>query len=215
MAGHQSYFHPEFPADFLQQARIEVRRRTASYQSVQRYKLVLLLHEKGHLNNEEAGRYVGLSGRQVLRWRKRWDAGDFSVEDRPGRGRKPNFSAADQVLIKATACELVSETKVPLSRQSLRDVTKRVQHALGKQIGRSTVKRILDGDALKPWQYKYWIFPRDPDFAEKAEPILELGSATQVMQTTAPHIAAKQRKKEFMKPIPVISCCIRRFTPAG
>ncbi len=174
MAGPQSYFHPVFPDDFLQRARIEVRRRTASYQSVQRYKLALLLHENGHLNNEEAGRYVGLSGRQVLRWRKRWDAGDFSVEDRRGRGRKPVFSAADQALVKATACELVSETKLPLSRQSLGDVTKRVQHVLGKQISRTTVERILARDAVKPWQYRYWIFPRAPDFAEKAEPILEL-----------------------------------------
>ncbi len=34
--------------------------------------------------------------------------------------------------------------------------------------------RILATDALKPWRYKYWIFPRDPDFAAKAGPILDL-----------------------------------------
>ena len=34
--------------------------------------------------------------------------------------------------------------------------------------------RILDSDAIKPWQYKYWIFPRDPHFVEKAGPILDL-----------------------------------------
>ena len=34
--------------------------------------------------------------------------------------------------------------------------------------------RILDTDAIKPWRYKYWIFPRDPRFAEKAGPILDL-----------------------------------------
>jgi hypothetical protein len=32
----------------------------------------------------------------------------------------------------------------------------------------------LDQDAIKPWQYEYWIFPRDPQFLEKAEPILDL-----------------------------------------
>jgi DDE superfamily endonuclease len=45
---------------------------------------------------------------------------------------------------------------------------------LGPPISRSTVWRILDTDAIKPWRYKYWIFPRDPHFAEKASPILDL-----------------------------------------
>jgi len=80
----------------------------------------------------------------------------------------------DRALVKAAACEIVSETGQPLSRQSLGDVTKRVRGAVGRQISRSTVKRIPDSDAVKPWRYKYWIFPKAPDFAEKAEPILEL-----------------------------------------
>jgi len=33
------------------------------------------------------------------------------------------------------------------------------------------VWRILATDALKPWRYQYWIFPRDPHVAEKAGPI--------------------------------------------
>ena len=76
--------------------------------------------------------------------------------------------------MKAVACELIAETKQPLSRQSLADVTVRVRTVLGEPISRSTVWRILATDAIKPWRYKYWIFPRDPDFAEKAGPILDL-----------------------------------------
>jgi hypothetical protein len=56
----------------------------------------------------------------------------------------------------------------------LADVTARASPALGKPISRSTVWRILDTDAIKPWQYTYWIFPRDPQFAEKAEVVLDL-----------------------------------------
>jgi hypothetical protein len=84
------------------------------------------------------------------------------------------FPPLDHALVKAIACELIAETQQPLSRQSLADVTARAQNALGKSISRSTVWRILDQDALKPWRYKYWIFPRDPRFAEKAGPILDL-----------------------------------------
>jgi hypothetical protein len=61
-----------------------------------------------------------------------------------------------------------------LSRQSLADVTARARNALGTPISRSTVWRILETDAIKPWRYKYWIFPRDAHFAEKAGPILDL-----------------------------------------
>jgi hypothetical protein len=80
----------------------------------------------------------------------------------------------DHALVKAVACELIAETQQPLSRQSLTDVTVRACQALRKPISRSTVWRILETDAIKPWRYKYWIFPRDPHFAEKAEPILDL-----------------------------------------
>jgi DDE superfamily endonuclease len=69
---------------------------------------------------------------------------------------------------------LVAETKQPLRRQSLADVTARACTVLGTPISRSTVWRILDTDASKPWRYKYWIFPRDPHFADKAGPILDL-----------------------------------------
>ena len=92
MSGPRSAFCPQFPEDFLVGVRATLRRKTAPYQLVQRCRLVLLLHEHPHLRQEEAGQRVGLSGRQVLRWRQRWVAGDFSVDDAPGRGRKAAFS---------------------------------------------------------------------------------------------------------------------------
>lgn len=87
---------------------------------------------------------------------------------------RPIFPPRDHALVKALACERVAETGEPISRQSLADLTSRAQAALGKAISRSTVWRILDEDAIKPWQYEYWIFPRDPQFLEKAGPILDL-----------------------------------------
>jgi transposase len=53
---------------------------------------VLLLHEEPGLRNEDAAEVIGLSQRQVQRWRGRWANGDFSIADLPGRGRKPAFS---------------------------------------------------------------------------------------------------------------------------
>jgi hypothetical protein len=92
MSGPLSAFCPLFPDDFLAAARATVGRKTAPHQLVQRCRLAVLLHENPQLAQEEAGRRVGLSGRQVLRWRQRWAAGDFSVADSPGRGRQAAFS---------------------------------------------------------------------------------------------------------------------------
>ena len=89
-------------------------------------------------------------------------------------GESPLFPPLDRATVQALACEVVSETEQPLSRQSLSDLTRRACAALGKPIGRSTVWRILHQADLKPWQYEYWIFPRDPRFDEKAEVILDL-----------------------------------------
>jgi hypothetical protein len=45
---------------------------------------------------------------------------------------------------------------------------------LNRPIGRTTVWEILDADAIKPWQYEHWIFPRAPDFFAKAAVVLDL-----------------------------------------
>jgi len=41
-------------------------------------------------------------------------------------------------------------------------------------IGDTTVWRWLDEDAIRPWQHRCWLFPRDPDFVLKAGRILDL-----------------------------------------
>src|SRR2546422_10261398 len=91
-----------------------------------------------------------------------------------GEGVKPFFPPLDHAVVKALACELVSQTHQPLSRQSLADLTGRAHQTLGKPISRSTIGRILEADAIQPWQYTYWIFPRAPLFADKAGQVLDL-----------------------------------------
>src|SRR4029079_15137705 len=87
---------------------------------------------------------------------------------RQGAGGSPIFPPRDQAIVKAIACEAVSQTRLPLSRLSTTDLAARSATALGRAISPSTVWRILDADAITPWRYEYWIFPRDPRFAEKA-----------------------------------------------
>ena len=42
------------------------------------------------------------------------------------------------------------------------------------EISGATLWRWLSRDALRPWRFRSWIFPRDPAFVEKAAPILDL-----------------------------------------
>ncbi len=50
----------------------------------------------------------------------------------------------------------------------------------------STIWRILDRDALKPWQHQSWLFPRDPQFAAKAGRVLDLYAGVWAGQPLAP-----------------------------
>ena len=79
------------------------------------------------------------------------------------------------VTVKALACELPAETGVPLSRWSAPDLAvEAVARGVVESISASTVRRWLAADALKPWQHRSWIYPRDPDFAAKAARVLDL-----------------------------------------
>ena len=40
-------------------------------------------------------------------------------------------------------------------------------------ISGTTIWRWLSSDAIKPWQHRSWIFPRDPDFGAKAARVLD------------------------------------------
>lgn len=73
------------------------------------------------------------------------------------------------------ACALPAEQGVPLSRWSATELAREaVARGIVEQISGVTVWRWLSQDAIKPWQHRSWIFPRDPRFAERAGPILDL-----------------------------------------
>ena len=79
------------------------------------------------------------------------------------------------VTVTALACELPAETGVPLSRWSAPELAvEAVARGIVEAVSASTVRRWLVQDALKPWQHRSWIFPRDPDFAAKAARALDI-----------------------------------------
>ena len=68
----------------------------------------------------------------------------------------------------------MAQARGPLSRQSHGDLARLAKALLGRPISRRTVGRILAEDAIKPWRYQHWIFPRAADFYDKASVVLDL-----------------------------------------
>jgi len=75
--------------------------------------------------------------------------------------------------VKAVACEPAA-AGTPLSRRSCADIHRLVVERGICEASVPTIARWLAEDAIKPWRYRSWIFPTDPDFLAKATPVLDL-----------------------------------------
>jgi hypothetical protein len=93
----------------------------------------------------------------------------------PEPDARPVFPPNSVIQVKALACELPFEKGIPLSRFSSDEIaTAAIARGIVAQISGSTVWRWLSEDAIKPWQHHSWIFPRDPQFKQKAARVLDL-----------------------------------------
>ena len=64
---------------------------------------------------------------------------------------------------------------MPLSRYSTRELARVVvEQGIAASISGTTVWRWLERDAIRPWSFRSWLFPRDPAFAAKAGRVLDI-----------------------------------------
>ena len=79
------------------------------------------------------------------------------------------------VEIKALACQLPKDLGLPFSRLSRDEIARQaVRRGIVASVSGATVWRWLSEDAIRPWCYRRWIFPRDPCFEQKAGAVLDL-----------------------------------------
>src|SRR5215470_20012995 len=154
------------------------RRATAPFRLVLRARVVLLAAE-GLANCVIAGR-LGICEDTARKWRRRYcEQGIGGLADAPRPGRPRVFPATVVAGVKALACEMPAASGTPLARWTCPELAR---HAAASGItpapSPSTVRRWLADDALKPWQHRSWIFPRDPHFAAKASRVLDLYQRT-------------------------------------
>ncbi len=157
--------------------RVRVRAATTAQRDVLRARIVLAAADGDA--NAQIARDLGVHVDTVRKWRRRYCAdGLDGLRDRPRPGRRPVFTPVEVAGVKALACSQPSDHGLPLARWSVTELAAQANAQSlirpDRPVSASTVRRWLAADAIKPWQHRSWIFPRDPDFVPKAARVLDL-----------------------------------------
>jgi hypothetical protein len=103
-------------------------------------------------------------------------------------GAQPAFPPSLMVEVKRIACERPMAAGLPVAWWSLPDLHREVlARGLVATISGTTLWRWLDADAIRPWRHRTWIFPRDPEFAARAGPVLDLYARSWQGAPLGPH----------------------------
>jgi len=159
--------------------RRELTRMTRAGRTEQRLvtRAEIVLAAWAEESNAQIARWLGRCEDTVRKWRRRWCAapGAASLADAKRSGRRPKFTAVQVAQVKAMACTSPCDKGLPLSRWSCPELAEQaIIDGICASISPATIRRWLSEDALKPWQYQSWIFLTDPDFAVKAQRVLDL-----------------------------------------
>ena len=150
------------------------RRATAPFRLVLRARIVLLAADG--LAGSVVAASLGICEDTVRKWRRRYCAdGLDGLADAPRPGRPRKFPARVVAEVKALACEPPAGSGKPLARWTCPELAREAAASgIVASVSASTVRRWLADDAIKPWQHRSWIFPRDPYFALKGGRVLDL-----------------------------------------
>jgi len=168
---------------------------TAPSRLRQRASIIILAFD-GLLNQEIAHR-VGLTHRQVGRWRRRWAnawnqlidieccesradlrrAIEAILSDEPRPGAPAKFTAEQVTQILAVACEPPEKSGRPITHWTAQELTDEViQRRLVTSISPSQVSRYLREAALQPHKSRYWLNTTETDpvrFQEQVQTVCD------------------------------------------
>jgi Winged helix-turn helix len=124
----------------------------------------IVLHAARGRSNAWMARETGLHLDTVRTWQCRFaEQGMPGPASRKCTGRPPSFTALQAVQVKTLACRLPAETRCRCRSGRVPGLARgAVQRGVAEAVSSSTVRCWLYQDALKPWQYRCWIFITDP-----------------------------------------------------
>lgn len=145
-----------------------------AYRDVLRAKIILACADG--TSHTQVAADLGVCADTVGKWRKRFAVSGLSgLEDLPRSGRPPQFTPVQRASVKALACTPPTDSQLPIARWSTSELASQaVCQGVVASISPATIGRWLAADAIKPWQHRSWIFPRDPNFGTKAGRVLDL-----------------------------------------
>ena len=115
----------------------------------------------------------------VFKWRKRFhDQRLPGLADQPRGGHHLEFFPRRLLLWSKRAppanCLPPQASLLARSASPEPGLLVAIEEGMVASISGTTIWRWLSADAIKPWQHRSWIFPRDPDFTTKAARVLDL-----------------------------------------
>ena len=163
---------------------------TAPSRLRQRASIILLAFDG--LLNEDIAQRVGLTHRQVGRWRRRWAhawnqlidieccesrahlhrAIEAVLADEPRPGAPAKFTPEQVTQILAVACEPPEKSGRPITHWTAQELTDEViQRGIVTSISPSQVSRYLREAALQPHKSRYWLNTTEKDPARFEEQV--------------------------------------------
>jgi transposase len=175
--------------------RTFARATTAPSRLRQRASIILMAFD-GFLNQDIAEQ-VGLTHRQVGRWRRRWAKAWYQLidieccesrarlrraietvlGDEPRPGAPAKFTPEQVTQILAVACEPPAKSGRPITHWTAQELTEEVvQRGIVTSISPSQVSRYLHEAALQPHKSRYWLNTTETDparFEEQVKTVCE------------------------------------------
>ena len=154
----------------------------APFALVQRAQIVLLAARHLEWTNIAIAQRLQCSVTTVRRWRRRWQATD-SLRDTPRAGTRRTFTPLQRARVVALACSAPRQYGKPWQRWSGEKLAQvAIEQQLVESIAPSTIRTWLRHDKIKPWRYHSWQHSTDPQFVEKALPVLDLYARAPALQ---------------------------------
>jgi hypothetical protein len=154
----------------------------APFATVQRAQIVLRAARHPEWSNAPIAQRLNCHVTTVKRWRQRWQHAD-SLRDAPRAGTRRTFTPLQRARVVALACSAPRQYGKPWQRWS---GEKLAQVAIAQQLVESlapgTIRPWLRHDRSKPWRYHSWQHSTDPQFVEKALPVLDLYAQAPALQ---------------------------------
>lgn len=154
----------------------------APFATVQRARIVLLAHQHPQWQNAAIAQHLGCHVNTVKRWRQRWQVTE-ALGDAPRAGTRRTFTPLQRAQLVALACSAPRQHGKPWQRWSGEKLAQvAVEQQIVEHISPATIRRWLRHDKIKPWRYHSWQHSTDPQFVEKALPVLDLYAQAPALQ---------------------------------